>query len=143
SFGAIKGREAAAWQIEVASKEPVDLVEHVVYRGFDGLLVDTRGFPSTKEGNKGDAIIKKIKDKYAALVQARTGQRNAKLPLIPHDADGRQVFLDLRPYRDELRALDPAYFEAKVREECEWVAVIWLNGFCGSEDPAEYNRLRY
>jgi hypothetical protein len=144
SFGAVKGREAAAWQLEVTSRGAEELLQRVVYRGFDGLLVDKRGYPTTISGNRATLLIEEIQRKYTALVKDRTGQRNARLPEIVHTEDGQQIFLDLRPYRDELRnLLGPDHYEAEVTREREWVAVIWLNGFCGPEDPAEYNRLRH
>ena len=69
-------------------------------------------------------------------------QRNARLPLTAHE-DGRQFFLDLRPYRELLKTKAPTYYEESVRREREWVAIIWLDGFISPEPPGFYNLLRY
>jgi hypothetical protein len=49
----------------------------------------------------------------------------------------------LRPYREELRATNPSLFDAKVKEEQVWVAVIWLNGFWSADPPGQKNPLRW
>ena len=153
----MKGREADAWQLDVAAPpmiEPfdklprvvVDFVDRIVCAGFDGLLIDTRGFTSTKEGDRARAIMKIIADRYEDLrarsqeaAQSRTPER---LNVIPH-LDGRQFFLDLRPYRDELRRARPDYYEEMTRKEQDWVALLWLDGFESPEEPVYHDILRF
>jgi hypothetical protein len=135
SFAAMKGREVDAWINEVSFRGPEELLNRIVYRGFEGLLVDRRGYAPTKDTNTALTLIQQTQERYTSLVKNRTGQRNVpRLPEIIHE-DGQQFFLDLRPYRDELRALSPADFEMKVREEREYAAVIWLGGFYAAEGP--------
>ncbi len=137
SFGAIKWREDDAWQWNVAFDKPDELLRRIVFRGFDGLFVDSRGFSTTKDGNLASILIRDLNATYAQLAN----HRNARLPQIVHE-DGLQFFLDLRPYRELLKK-DPAYYEAGVKREHEWVAVIWLDGFMSPEPPGYYDLLRY
>jgi hypothetical protein len=139
SFGAMKGREHDAWQCDVAFDKPDEFLRRIVFRGFDGLLVDSRGFQVTsKEGDQARLLIGKVNDAYRTLAN----QQHVSLPLIAHE-DGQQFFVDLRPYRDLLRQQDPVYFERGVQREREWVAVIWLDGFSSPEPRGYYDRLRY
>ena len=111
SFGAVKGREVDAWQRDVATpmttrkfdKLPAavpEFVDRIVCAGFDGLLIDTRGFAPTKDGDRARTIEDLIHDRYEALVAARTRQPRPKdnasrlrLPRVAHE-DNRQFFLD-------------------------------------------------
>ncbi len=130
SFGGIKGREADAWNKSVAFSKPDHMLSRVVARGFEGLFIDGRGYRFRGTKPKGDEPSTRvdpaatIHSLYARLVKNPA----ARLPEILHD-DGKQVFLDLRPYRDVLRATDPVNFERLQREEAEWVAPLWLSGF--------------
>lgn len=143
SYGAMKGREADAWQLDVSFKDAEELVHRIVYRGFDGLLIDKRGYPTNNDTNKAYRLINDINRKYSNLVEQRDRtRRNSHLPVRIHE-DGQQVFLDLRPYRDELRLANPAYFDARVKEEREWPAVIWLGGFYNPDIAGEETSLRY
>lgn len=132
SFGAIKGREADAWQEEVSFRGTEEMLERIVYRGFDGLFIDNRGYPALPEMSKAHTLINKINQIYTNLI----GKRNARLPEIVHE-DGQQFFIDLRPFREGLRAVSPALYEAKVVEEQEWAAAIWLGGFYAPWSPGD------
>lgn len=124
SYGAMKGRESDVWQREVAAERDDELVRRVVAAGFDGLLVDGRGFPTTSSGNRATALVAEAHRLFAQLA----GDPRARLPEVVH-ADGAQFFLDLRPYRDQFRAKDPADFERRARLEREYLALLWLDGF--------------
>jgi len=124
SYGAIKNREADAWNESVAHDGRHQLLRRVAARGFDGIFIDKRGMTDPHR-DAGDALI-------AELRQAAEGPGRVRLPVIFHE-DGRQAFLDIRPYRDWLRAQDPVQFETWAREEREWVAVTWLHGFHSPE----------
>jgi hypothetical protein len=110
------------------------MLRRLVARGFDGLLIDGRG---TIRGPVGAAqLINGLNIAYAA----ETGNGGLRLPQITHE-DGKQFFLDLRPYRDVWRAHEPgklndqdkySYWE---RKEREWIAVLWLDGFY-TADPS-------
>lgn len=89
SYGAMKGR-AADWQAQLAAK-PVDLsVAGAAAAGFEGLVVDPRGYPG--------ALSAEL---------ARDLQRQlAVSPLFSPSRD--LLFYDLRPYASRLRASQPA-----------------------------------
>jgi hypothetical protein len=113
-YGMMKHRPADEWYRSAAHAPPAELVRRAVARGFDGVVVDGRGFVSPAEANR----------LAAGLREACGPARPAE---VVHE-DGRQVFLDLRPARDRLRAQDPVQFAAWEREEREWVALCWLKG---------------
>jgi hypothetical protein len=160
SFGAVKGREVDAWQRDVAApmtttsfdKLPVaapEFVDRIVCAGFDGLLIDTRGFALSKNGDRARTIEDLIHNRYEALVAARTKQPRPKdraarlsLPRIAHE-DNRQFFLDLRPYRDELRQALPLHYEERTRHEQDWVALLWLDGFESPEEAGYVDLMRF
>ena len=139
SFGAMKGREADAWQVDVAARLRDrgirNVVMRIMARGFDGLFIDGRGFPPSRDPKYhlgAPEIINEINKAYAEYLLRPVAQ----LPEIRH-ADGQQFFLDLRPLRDAYRdrpggALALASSE---RREREWVAVLWLDGFVSPEPP--------
>jgi hypothetical protein len=136
SYGAIKGREADVWQKDVNDLMghpggPERLLERIVAGGFDGLFIDGRGFPATRDADRAAALIKRFNDHF----QAALGSARARLPEIVHP-DGRQFFLDLRPFRAVWQEKKPVEFAARERFEREWIAPLWLDGFCVS-DPLE------
>ena len=114
-YGMMKNRPADAWYRAVANAPPAELVRRAVARGFDGVLVDGRGFATPAEANTLTAGVRE------ACGPARPAE-------VVHE-DGRQVFLDLRGARDRLRAQDPVQFAAWEREEREWAGLCWLKGF--------------
>lgn len=130
SFGAVKRREADMWQKEVAFEKPDEFLRRIVVRGFDGLFIDARGFPRKADPGKGEPAsaanpIDRVHALYADLVQVKT----ARLPEVVHE-DGKQFYLDLRPYRDAYRRLvGPEAFERQATREREWIAPLWLKGF--------------
>jgi hypothetical protein len=140
SFGAMKGREADAWQAEVAAGLQPGAVRHmlqrVVARGFDGLFIDGRGFPPISEENRRigpGQIIAAINDEYAVELK-QLGRPVVPLPQ-EDQGDQQQFFLDLRPYRDAYKQNHPAVYDDLERKEREWVAVLWLEGFASPELP--------
>jgi hypothetical protein len=107
----------------------------VVARGFDGLFIDGRGFPPIRDPKQrlGAAeIITEINQAYADAL----GRKVAQLPEIRH-LDHQQFFLDLRPFRDAYRERPDlvAALESLERQEREWVAILWLDGFVSPEPP--------
>jgi hypothetical protein len=65
-----------------------------------------------------------------------------RLPRVAHE-DNRQFFLDLRPYRAELRQVLPSRYGEVTNNERDWVALLWLDGFQSPEDPWYQNLLRF
>jgi hypothetical protein len=143
SYGAMKGREADAWQMDVSFRDTDELLQRIVYRGFDGVLIDMRGYPTQGNVNKGSKLVNDFNKKYSNLFEEQNpGRRNALLPLRVHE-DGQQIFLDLRPYREVLKKANPKVYEAKVKEEEEWVAVLWLGGFYTPDISGDENMMRF
>jgi hypothetical protein len=139
SFGAVKGREADAWQADVSARLTRERVREMLMRvlaaGFDGLLIDDRGFAPAHDPKQrlGAAeVITEINQNYAELLVRPVAQ----LPEIRH-TDRQQFFLDLRPFRDAYRERPggAAALESMERREREWIAVLWLDGFFSPEPP--------
>ncbi len=116
SYGPIKFREADEWLRSVAFDDPGRRVVRMVARGFDGLFVDGRGYLTQEDANR---VVREVRAAVPAQVP---------LPQVVHE-DRRQVFLDLRPFRDWLRGQDPAYFEREAAREREFVALCFIRGF--------------
>lgn len=131
SFGAIKGREADAWAKDVSFipiKETERMLKRLVARGFDGLHIDGRGFQVSKSVNLAAFLVHECHTAYAAEV----GRGGVRLPEIVHE-DGRQFFLDMRPFREAWRDKKPAEYARQHAHETEWVAPLWLGGFSITE----------
>ena len=84
--------------------------KRIVARGFDGVLNDGRGFPASRKDHATELINSLNQTYQAEEVAAR---RNDRLPLIVHE-DGKQFFLDLRPFRAAWRAQKPAEYEHQI-----------------------------
>ncbi|HJZ58897.1 MAG TPA: hypothetical protein VKE74_28395 [Gemmataceae bacterium] len=124
-YGVMKNRAADMWYREVAAAQPFDLLNRVVYRGYDGVLIDKRGYGFVRHPdnpdlpiNEGELLVQKLKESAAP----------AALREVVHE-DREQVFLDLREYRDKLKAADPARFEEEARRERERPILMLLDGF--------------
>jgi hypothetical protein len=139
AYGAMKNREADAWHrsldvlpVETLRARAEEILDRVVYRGFDGLFIDTRGYLSVKDEENRDPAGRPLSTNEAEQLIREMGRyaRPAELRQIRH-ADGQQVFLDLRAYRDWLRdkKLGKEGFDARVRQELERPELIWLDGF--------------
>lgn len=131
SHGAVKNREADSWARDLACQptfNPFDVMNRLVHRGYDGLVIDTRGFGvvldsfTNKPVNEGLLWRRDLK---------AVPPPDVPLPETIHE-DGEQFFLDLRPYRDWRRRTDPD-FESKCRQEREWPMILWLDGFVNYE----------
>jgi phosphoglycerol transferase len=84
SYGAMKGREAAAWQEGVVRRPLPRALERVVLAGFAGLTVDRFGYADG--GRETEKQIDAVAGPHAFT-----------------SADGRFVLYDLRPLADRLR----------------------------------------
>jgi hypothetical protein len=124
SYGTMKHREVDAWQENLYHGQRDQILRRLAARGFDGIFLDKRGYMFDREhgGDQGDKMIADLK--------ASAGR--VKLPVIEH-SDHRQAFVDIRPYRDWLQAEVPLLFEKWAREEREFVAITWINGFLSTE----------
>jgi hypothetical protein len=119
SFGAMKGRETDEWQRSVAVLAPVavaPMCERVVKAGFEGLLIDKRGFSPAR--------AKELHDNLNTLLG---GARQVAHP------DGQQIFFDLRPYRESIRP--GRDWGAECWRELHPVTILWLDGFVSVKEP--------
>jgi hypothetical protein len=135
SFGAIKKREADAWQKDVSfmmTREPATMLRRIVAGGFDGVLIDGRGFPAGRDVDRAAALMKRFNDAYQALALP---DAVGELPRITHE-DGKQFFLDVRPFREAWREKQPDEYAKQEAFEREWVAPQWLAGYLVT-DPAD------
>jgi hypothetical protein len=123
SYGAIKGREVDVWAQDVATSKPDEKLRRIIARGFDGLLIDGRGFSMSRDVDHAAAFVNRLNELYRAVAGSQAG----RLPEIVHE-DGKQFFLDIRPYRTAYQRIDPVGYARSVTEEAEWVAPIWLGG---------------
>jgi hypothetical protein len=125
SYGAIKYRETDAWLQDVALEQNAEKkLRRIVARGFDGLLIDGRGFPIIRGVNQVTELIRVVNNTY----EEDLGRRGVRLPEIVHE-DKVQFFLDLRPFRDAWRQKKPDDYAQQVARETEWVAPIFLGGW--------------
>lgn len=131
SFGAMKGREVDAWQREVSVQPASRMLERLVLRGFDGLIVDKRGYTPKRANERIDEIT------------GPDALGKHSVNRINHPTDG-QVFFDLRPYRKWLmEQYGQARFDEMARREHEAVSFLWLHGFFCFEPPGSDNRRRW
>lgn len=137
SYGSIKNREDDVWAREVAAERPENMLPRLIARGFDGLLIDGRGFIPKSGGDV--ALVNRVNELYRQLAGV---PRTARLPEVVHE-DGRQFFLDLRPYREAYQRTDPKGYELRVKAEAEWVAALWLGGFLVVHSPEDNDHLRW
>lgn len=144
SFGAVKRREFDMWQKDVAFERPEDFLNRIVVRGFDGLFIDSRGFPRKADPTLSEpASVLNPRDRVHALYADRVHKHGARLPEVIHE-DGQQFFLDLRPYRDAYRALiGEAEFERKAKREREWIAPLYLKGFTVYDQIDDSEQIRW
>lgn len=113
SYGAMKGREIDQWQREVVLAPTPEMLRRVVFRGFDALVLDRRGYkPET-----GTALL--------AAIAAEVGPSATRF----EDETGTHVFVDLRGFRDKVRAELGDRYEAEARRDAEAVRALWLHGF--------------
>ena len=111
SYGAMKGREADAWQREAASLPVPALLDRLVLGGFTGLYLNRNGY---KPGE-----YERVTDDLSARLD----------PPMVHPA-GDRVCYDLRPHRRHMIEADgPNEFERKAGELRDRVTVLWLGGF--------------
>jgi len=128
SFGAMKGRESDAWQREVSVLPAPQMLVRLLLRGFDGLIIDKRGY-TPKRGNE------RVDEITGPDALGKHGVKRI------NDASSEQIFFDLRPYRAWLVAqYGQAQFEAMARREKEAVSFLWLHGFYCFEPTGWENR---
>jgi hypothetical protein len=111
SFGAIKGREADQLQRKLTSLPMPELLERLVLLGFDGIVLDERGYPSVEEAHRARDQLKGCKGFHE---------------------DPPNAFAPLDGLRSEIRArLGEAEYNRRCQAERDALRVLWLDGFLG------------
>jgi hypothetical protein len=131
-YATMKNRETDVWYESVSHDAPAQILRRLVVRGFDGVVIDKRGFESVSSAN---AVINNFR------LFGEVGGR-VRMPMFEND-DHTLTFLDLRPYRDWYQAQDPVRFEQEAADEREFVSFCWINGFESYEGYGLRNNLRW
>lgn len=127
SFGAMKGREVDLVHRHTVTLPPDEMLLALIVQGFDGLFIDTRGYPPT------------VGEKLVSEIQLRTGNTT---PPLRH-VDGLQVFLDLRSFKARLEADRPGELAALRLQGLEQLQVLWLHGFVSFEPVGQESKHRW
>jgi phosphoglycerol transferase len=99
SYGSIKGRPAAAWQVTLRDQVgPIGALPALLGLGFEGIWIDTYGYTDGGLGDGGEI------DDIVAAVGAE--------PMV--SPDGRFVFLDLRDFRQRTGLSDEELRQASI-----------------------------
>jgi hypothetical protein len=117
-YAMMKNREADVWNENVSHGARSQILRRLVLRGFDGIVIDKRGFLEETGAN---SLVNDLK------LFGEVGGR-VKLPTFDSE-DHTLVFIDLRGYRDWYQSQDPVRFEQESKDEREFVALCWINGF--------------
>jgi phosphoglycerol transferase len=113
SYGAMKGRDAGDWQLDLLDRPLEEVVERLALVGFAGITVDRQGY---SDGG-GD-----IERRLAGLLQASAVQ----------SANGRYVFFDLAKFAGALRASTDGESWARRQEAALHPTLVSWRG-CSSE----------
>jgi phosphoglycerol transferase len=113
SYGAMKGRDADDWQMDLLDRPLEEVVERLALVGFAGITVDRQGYP---DGGSD------IEGRLAGLLQTSVLQ----------SANGRYVFFDLVKFADALRASIDGESWALRREAALFPTLVSWRG-CSSE----------
>lgn len=117
SYGCMKGRETDEWYRHVSILPTEQLLEHVVAAGFDGLMLDKRGYPPVK----------------ADQLEHQIAQVLGDVTRVTHPHKD-QLFFDLRKYRSWLQNHYGPGWEALCDRELKRVRILWLHGFSSFKD---------
>lgn len=119
SYGTIKGRETDFWVRRVAALAAPEMAETLVWAGFSGIYIDRYGYPDNAA---------RLEAEFKALLGVQ--------PVIAPNS--RQIFFDLTPYAQRLRAqTPPSEITAKEDAARHPVMALWQQGFHDQEGTAE------
>jgi phosphoglycerol transferase len=115
SYPTMGGRSGDAWTRQVAAQPPARMVETLADAGFQGILIDRRGYaPGDTE------------------VEAALGRLLEAPPLA--GADGRYAYFSLDEFgRRAHQSLSPEERERRRELALHPVVIVWSQGFYGSE----------
>ncbi len=119
SYGAVRGREAARWQADLATRPLPEVVETLALTGFRGVYLDRAGFADSGAGTE---------EELSCLLGAE--------PLVSRN--GRQTFFDMTEFAEALRSrFTDAEWEARRDAVLHPVEVRWEGGFLAPEQGPE------
>ncbi|CAN5317038.1 hypothetical protein BH11PLA2_BH11PLA2_00240 [soil metagenome] len=119
SYGTMKGREIDEWYRSVVLLAPnaiAPLIDRITAAGFDGLLLDKRGY------SPADAVI--VEQQLLKTISGANPIRHA---------DGQQIFFDLRRHRNDIR--QGRDWQAAQYRETHKLTSLWLEGFLSHREP--------
>ncbi|MGH9803504.1 MAG: hypothetical protein ACRD82_24350, partial [Blastocatellia bacterium] len=116
SYGAMKGRDAEAWQKLLTAKPTAEMIEAVALSRFQGLYLNREGYNDAKVETEIEAALGK--------------------PQFTSD-NNRLIFFDLRGLESQLRAKYGDQFAAKREEALHPLLLVWTEGCSELEGPTE------
>jgi phosphoglycerol transferase len=120
SYGAIKERDNARWQMATANLPTEQFLETISLVGFSGVYVDRKGYADN-----------------GAELEAKLRSVLAIEPLV--SANNQMVFFDLGAYSTKLAAKYGGDVESKRQAVLHPVMIDWTGGFSGLESEAGVN----
>lgn len=121
SYGAMKGRDAEAWQKLLTTKPTPEMIEAVALSGFQGLYLNREGYNDSKIESEIEAALGK--------------------PQFTSD-NNRLIFFDLRSLESQLRAKYGDQFAAKHEEALHPLLLVWTEG-CSELEGSPENAYRW
>ncbi len=119
SYGAVRGREAQAWQLMSAAKPVNEMVETLALAGFGGIYLDRFGYADNGAKMESDLLA-------LPGVSAMTS------------GNGRLAFFDLTEYQRRLKERYPAeQWEARREAALYPLLAVWQAGFSDIEGTPE------
>jgi hypothetical protein len=109
SYGAMKGRADAVWQVWIAAKPVGEMLDTLAAAGFTGLYLDRAGYPT------------------GARIDTEIASVLGRAPMA--SADRRLLVFDLGAHRDALRARHtPEAWEARRQAALHPLLIVWDDG---------------
>lgn len=129
SFGAMSGRESDLWARQVSQLPVPEMIERLVYRDFDGIFLDQRGYPAAE-------AERLAKD----LSRGSSSWRHQ----AHHEAGKQHLFLGIGEYRNAMIArYGLEEFERRRAVELERPSMLWLDGFVSFEPMGKEDNHRW
>jgi phosphoglycerol transferase len=120
SYGAIKDRDTASWQMATASLPADQFLETISLGGFSGVYIDRKGY-----ADNAAALETKLRDLLGIE------------PLV--SANHQMVFFDLGAYNTRLAAKYGGGLESERETVLNPLAPQWTKGFSGVETTDDLN----
>ncbi len=119
SYAAVRGRETARWQADLATRPLPEIVETLALAGFRGVYLDRAGFADGGAGTE---------EELSCLLGVE--------PMVSRN--GRQTFFDMTAFAEALRGrFTDQEWEAKRDAALHPVELRWAGDFLAPESGAE------